>query len=259
MVLGNLVSQYAGENTLMTTKRNPQANSISSAPVTPLPEPISAPWNNLKGWGYISTYKPNKEWLMDCAGLSDWEKDHYAGGPAVTMLVRYTNAECGPYDELLCMMGRFRTNRGVFPRIHRIWVSTHESIAGGRYNWANAKQLGQFSINEIQNGLSASVESDSGRVDLVYKRPRFALKFPVTTALSTKKMRLIANDTLPEQQRPEPFCYSEPRAKGWCTLAKLESFRSENQMLPDLGSQKHLLSVKAAPFKLAFPKAEFGD
>jgi|GEM_PF-1938507 len=237
------------------TKTRDRVESANS-----LPKPIPAPWDNLSGWGFISAYKPNKEWLMDCANLNAWEKDHYVGGPAVTMLVRYNTADCGPYDELLCMMGRFRTNQGNFPRIHRIWVSTKESIAGGRYNWANAKQLGHFSINETEMGINATVESDTGSVELRYKKqPRFELKFPVTTALSTKKMRWIANDTLPEQNRPEPFCYSEPRAKGWCTFAQLESFSANHEMLPKLNTQRHLISLKASPFKLSFPLAEFGS
>jgi len=241
-------------NTKLKPAVLPAKSHVYLKPIQPQP----APWTNLSGWGYISLYKPNKEWLMDTAGLSSWEKDHYVGGPAVTMLVRYLTADCGPYDELLCMMGKFRTLRGVFPRIHRIWVSTEESIAGGRYNWANAKQLGQFQINEIHDGISATVQSDAGCVSLNYGKHHFGFKFPISTHLSTKKMRLIANDTLPEQKRSEPICYSEPKAKGWCKVVKLNQFESDGKMLPDLSTQKHRLSLYANPFQLAFPKAEFG-
>ncbi|TNC79457.1 MAG: hypothetical protein C9356_19105 [Oleiphilus sp.] len=152
------------------------------------------------------------------------------------MLVRYFDADCGPYDELLCMMGRFRTGRGVYPKIHRIWVSTKESISGGRFNWANKKELGQFSFAESAQGVSALVESEKGSVALSYSKHLLSFKFPVTTALSTKNMRLIANETLPEQNRPEPFCYSEPEAKGWCQLTKLRSFHAKSSMLPDLST-----------------------
>lgn len=222
------------------------------------PRLILAPWNNLKGWGYISVYKPNPEWVLDCANLSPWDKDHYAGGPAVTMLVRYLSADCGPYDELLCIMGRFRTNRGVYPKLHRIWVSSQDSIVSGRFNWANPKELAEFDINETDKGVSASVKSDLGEISLAYRASRLGIKFPVTTALATKNMRLMVNNTLPEQKRPEPLCYSEPQAKGWCKVTKLESFQSKEGMLPALSTQKNIINLHAQPFKLAFPKAEFG-
>jgi hypothetical protein len=223
-----------------------------------MPEPILAPWNNLKGWGYISVYKPDPEWVLDCANLSAWDKDHYVGGPAITMLVRYASAECGPYDELLCMMGRFRTNRGVYPKLHRIWVSSQESIVSGRYNWANPKELAHFDMHETEQGLEALVTSDLGKVTLQYHTGRFSLKFPITTALATKNMRLIVNKTLAEQNRTEPLCYSEPKANGWCKPAKLHQFNAERGMLPDLSSQKNLLNLHAYSFNLAFPEAEFG-
>ena len=59
------------------------------------------------------------------------------------MLVRYADSPVGPYDELLWLEA-VKTRQGWRPRVQQIVVSSAESVAGGRHNWAMPKTLARF-------------------------------------------------------------------------------------------------------------------
>lgn len=103
---------------------------------------VYPPWQ-LRGEGWILPLTGRSGWLREQGWLGQRAED-FAGGPGALMLVDYQQCPIGPYHELLCIPGRFRTPLGLRPAITRILVSSADSVRQGRLHWAIPKTLGSF-------------------------------------------------------------------------------------------------------------------
>lgn len=103
---------------------------------------VEPPWQ-LRGAGWILPLTGRSDWLREQGWLGERSED-FAGGPGALMLVDYQHCPIGPYRELLCIPGRFRTPLGLRPAITRILVSTADSVQQGQRHWAIPKTLGRF-------------------------------------------------------------------------------------------------------------------
>ncbi|KAL7415117.1 hypothetical protein BDY24DRAFT_440065 [Mrakia frigida] len=91
------------------------------------------------------------------------DKEKFAGGLGMLMLVRYSETPVGPYDELVYIPGNFTSPS--FPssskslrslRITGIYVSTQASVDAGRFNWNIPKHLAHFSFSSPFGSTTAS-------------------------------------------------------------------------------------------------------
>ena len=202
------------------------------------------PWT-LRGRGFVALYRKPSD-----AVLERWVpgalRASYVGGPAAIMLVDYAESGAGPYQELLFVPGRFSVAGGVFPVITRIVVSTWESVANGRLNWAIPKEVADFRVAREGRQEQWRVEQDGELLaDLRFRA--LGVRMPVTTALLPAAWATVA------QPRGNEFLLTRLSAVGRCRLAGRVEARFGAERFPDLGERRPRLAVVTDPFRMIFP------
>ncbi|KAJ7097519.1 hypothetical protein C8R44DRAFT_811543, partial [Mycena epipterygia] len=150
------------------------------------PIPLApAPWSLSVAEGYIFVVAPPLSTAFLPPGFANpLEADVLKPGIilpdiGLILLVRYSAAPVGPYDELIYVPGRWAynlTDSGF--RITRIYVSSNASVLNGRTNWNIPKHLAMFDFDDSVDGsttVSVSPPSDMAN-------PFFKVKLAPTTA-----------------------------------------------------------------------------
>lgn len=129
------------------------------APTTTAVDPqaiVSAPWK-LKGKGWILPYRAPNGVLPKDAYPAHERGTPYAdqavngsfkGILGTIIIIRYTETDVGPYDELIFNPGTFEdpVTKSKHPRITTIYVSSEASVRNARRNWSIPKYLANFSF-----------------------------------------------------------------------------------------------------------------
>ncbi|OLL25690.1 hypothetical protein NEOLI_000873 [Neolecta irregularis DAH-3] len=109
-----------------------------------------APWS-LRGHAFVYLLAP-----------TEYPDPTFIGGFGVLLLIRYFDAPCGPYDELLYSPGRFQTSSGPAYRITKIYVSLMDSVINGRRNWGIPKELAVFHWDDQKGVVQIHVVLPNG-------------------------------------------------------------------------------------------------
>jgi hypothetical protein len=115
-----------------------------------------APWK-LKGKAWVLLYRAPNGVLPSDAYPAHERGTPYAdeavNGPFKNILgsifiVRYTETDVGPYDEIIFNPGAFEdpVTKSKHPRITTIYVSTEASVRNGRRNWGIPKSIANFTF-----------------------------------------------------------------------------------------------------------------
>ncbi|MDX1572056.1 MAG: acetoacetate decarboxylase family protein, partial [Xanthomonadales bacterium] len=177
---------------------------------------------------------------------ADWQKD-YVGGPAALMLVDYLHSDAGPYRELLFVPGRFRIHGKAWPMITRIVVSTWESVANGRINWAIPKETAQFQVEQSGNETRWRVEQDDHVLADVTVRA-VGPSLPITTSIMPDRWATVA------QPRKDEILFTHLKSSGRGRVGRITEADFGGDRFPDLGGERPLLASVVAPFRMHFPE-----
>lgn len=214
-----------------------------------------APWY-LEGTGVVIFFPAHKKNVLASPALGAENVSGYIGGAGAVMLVRYTKAECGPYDELLYIPGFFEHNGKNYMRITKIFVSTKESIEWGRRNWAIPKELADFDWRQGEKEWHIDVkEPKTGNsIYSLSLSPRF-FSFPLTTSILPWS---LLQKQEPAYSNGEEF-YLETKLMGSgsakiCFIDRVEGSRE----FPDYHDMSYgpRIAFAVDPFKMTFPIAQ---
>lgn len=214
-----------------------------------------APWH-LTGSGVIIFFPAHKQNTLASPALGAENALSFRGGMGAVMLVRYEQAECGPYDELLYIPGFFEHNNKTYLRITKIYVSSKESVEWGRRNWAIPKELADFDWRQGDKEWHIDVKLPKGGKSIysVSLSPRF-FNFPITTSFLPWS---LLQKQEPAYANGEEF-YLETKLSGKgsakiCFIDRVEGSRE----LPDYHEISHgpRIAVAVNPFEMTFPVAQ---
>jgi hypothetical protein len=171
------------------------------------------------------------------------------------MFVDYRKSGCGPYRELLFIPGAFPFADGRrHLSISRIVVSTWDSVVNGRNNWGIPKDRADF---EVEYGTAQGREdrvrvSSDGRelCELRFARSRFMPRLPVYGSWLPSGLRTLA------QEFGGRTYYYAPSARGWIRPGRLESWRFDPALFPDLSTAAVVATLAVESFNLTFPVAQ---
>jgi hypothetical protein len=76
------------------------------------------------------------------------------------MWVHYTYTPVGPYEELLFMPARVRSNGRSGYCVTHIWVDSADSLESGRANWAIPKQMGEMEFRSEGRVREATLKQE---------------------------------------------------------------------------------------------------
>ncbi len=204
----------------------------------------AAPWT-LKGRGHIIIYRLDKKKASKIGFIPPFLQNKFAGGLAFVMIVDYTQSDIGPYSELLFIPGKFYHRKKKFYHISKIYVSTRDSVAGGRKNWAIPKQLAAFHFQKKRSSLQ-HIAIHSGNIPISSWTIKTAsLPFFV----STRFLPL----TLLQRQHGQ-YYYNRFKGSGWARWAKVQSVDINGRLFPPVQDQKPLAAFTVDPFSLTFLK-----
>lgn len=218
------------------------------------PAEFPAPWT-LKGSAVLISFPANKARVIESGILSAEDEDAFVGGVGAVMLVRYSAADCGPYDELLYIPGFFRFRGKCYLRIAKIFVSTPESVEWGRRNWAIPKELATFAWRQDEKEWHIDVKKPKSG-DNIYSislTPRF-FSFPLSSSL----LPLTLLQKQEEKYADGKTLYLETKlmGKGRSRIAFIDRVEGSREF-PDYHDMSHgpRIAVAVDPFDLTFPVA----
>ncbi|MDH3915160.1 MAG: acetoacetate decarboxylase family protein [Chromatiales bacterium] len=226
-----------------TDPLQPTANRLTEVPDHRI---VPAPWR-LAGSGLIIVTRPDSSDPSLHRFTQDELRPHALAGLSVTMFVDYWRSDAGPYRELLFIPCRFRIGGARRWSISRIFVSTPESVVGGRANWGIPKQIAAFEVEGAAGGRqSVTVSRDDGLVAALEFEP-VGPEIPVTTALLPSRLLRLA------QYRDGKTFEFAPAARGRMRLARLLAADSDPQAFPLPGSGRVLGAFSVTSFEMQFP------
>jgi len=213
-----------------------------------------APWQ-LEGQGVIISFPAHKKNVLASTHLSEDDQAAFKGGIGAVMLVRYTKAPCGPYDELLYIPGFFTHQNKTYLRITKIFVSSKESVEWGRRNWAIPKELADFDWRHGEKEWHIDVRQPktANNIYSVSLSPRF-FNFPLTT--SFLPWSLLQKQEEKYSNGEEFYLETKLTGKGKakiCFIDRVEGSRD----FPDYHEMSHgpRIAVAVNPFEMTFPVA----
>ncbi|MBS0616620.1 MAG: acetoacetate decarboxylase [Spirochaetes bacterium] len=214
-----------------------------------------APWH-LEGSGVIIFFPAHKANVLASPFVGDAENAAgFQGGVGAVMLVRYTDAPCGPYDELLYIPGFFEFKNRNYLRITKIYVSSPASVEWGRKNWAIPKELAVFDWRQGEKEWHIDVKQpkSGNSIYSLSLSPRF-FSFPVTTALLP--WSLLQKQEAQYSAGKEFYLETRLSGKGSgkiCFIDRVEGSRD----FPDYHEMSHgpRIAVAVNNFQMTFPTA----
>lgn len=213
-----------------------------------------APWN-LEGSGVIITFPAHKKNVLGSGLLAEADQRSFKGGAGAVMLVRYTKADCGPYDELLYIPGFFEHNGKNYMRITKIFVSSKESVEWGRRNWAIPKELADFDWRQGDKEWHIDVRDPKTKNNIysVSLSPRF-FSFPITT--SFLPWSLLQKQEEKYSDGEEFYLETKLTGKGSAKICFIDRVEGSREF-PDYHAMSHgpRIAVAVTPFQMTFPVA----
>ncbi|MEM9305504.1 MAG: acetoacetate decarboxylase family protein [Pseudomonadota bacterium] len=226
--------------TVVDTARMPVTVSADDPAYTAAPPP----WT-LEGSGVVLLFGRPADSVLE-RWVPESLHAAYVGGPAALMLVDYVSSPAGPYRELLFVPGRFRVAGGVRPIITRIVVSTWESVANGRLNWAIPKETAEFKTDRTSRAQRWEVSQGTDRLAEISVTGR-GPAFPVTTALLPGAWTTVA------QPRNEDFLLTSLASRGRCRVGRCDAIALGPSAFPDLAPARPGLTLVVERFQMKFP------
>ncbi|HRP69864.1 MAG TPA: acetoacetate decarboxylase family protein [Turneriella sp.] len=213
------------------------------------------PWH-LTGAGVIIFFPAHKERVLDSLALGEGNRASFAGGMGAVMLVRYQDAECGPYDELLYIPGFFKHQGRTYLRIAKIFVSTPQSVEWGRRNWAIPKELARFAWQQGKKEWHIDVKETHSEKNIysISLSPRF-FSFPISTALLP--WSLLQKQEERYSDGGDYFLETRLAATGTAKICFIDRVEG-SKVFPDYHDVSHGPRIAFAidPFRMTFPVAK---
>lgn len=210
---------------------------------------VPPPWS-LTGSGYILAYKFPREFIDSLNLPTDSALGTYVGGLGVVMVVDYATSDAGGYRELLFIPGQFKTPRGTFYAITKIYVCTMASVVSGRANWGIPKELADFSHTSSNQTEEIGVSQGVNNIAQFRFRP-LGFPLPGTTQIIPSSWR-----TLIQQTDDGRVLLTTPEASGWTQFARLEDLDINPSFFPDIRPFRPLMTLHASKFHMTFPLAK---
>ncbi|BGP48162.1 hypothetical protein JCM10450v2_004034 [Rhodotorula kratochvilovae] len=178
------------------------------------------------------------------AGSSADMSDRFHGGVGMVLILRYSNTDVGPYDELILIPGLFsNTHKGAKEpsydlAITRIVVSSDRSTVNGRREWGMPKHRGVFSFTSTPSGHTTITVAHPTSPSTPYFRTTLRsswatpLALPVSTSwLSFRAVKpllagyatTLVQRALPSASAPSAVA-DEKREQAQQTGQRLEAF-----------------------------------
>ncbi|MBB6098882.1 hypothetical protein HNR42_002317 [Deinobacterium chartae] len=174
-------------------------------------------------------------------------RERWLPGPGAVMLVDYRHSDAGPYRELLCIPGLYRTPHGLRPHIPVITVSHALSARGGQQHWGLPKTVSDFRV-EREGDLEAWTVTQGGAEVLRLLRRAGGPAFALPLGLLPAALRTLWQPTADGARLTTPGGY------GWVRPARLEAVRVNGSLFPDF-SGSVLGALEVTHFRLTFPRA----
>lgn len=207
-----------------------------------------APWH-LAGSGYILLYRFPPRFCDRSGFVPKHLLGAFRGGLGTVMFVDYASSNAGPYRELLFIPGRFDFSGKKYHSITKIYVSTRESVEGGKANWGIPKELAVFEkTDEGKNRERIRVFVD-GVPAAEFLFQKCTRGIPVTTAVVPSGLRTLA------QPVREDTLLTTLESRGTIAPARLLECHADGTLFPPLDEVRTLCTVHVPRFSLVFPRA----
>ncbi|THU98686.1 hypothetical protein K435DRAFT_964800 [Dendrothele bispora CBS 962.96] len=225
-----------------------------------------APWNiKARSWQFLVEASEPKKANFPAGWACSWQADalaaggEFIGGPALVILVQYSDTPVGPYDELGYSPGRFRYADGTVGfRTTIMFVSSKDSVWNGRKNWNIPKQVASFNYKHSPNGSwSLSVSQPDSKsstpffnvtVNPIPILSRIPIPFnsKLFGSMFSYVQPPLPQGPLPEEAGTEKWAVFSPTTTGWIHLVNV---------VPELTSksEKNGKQEKVAGDAISFP------
>lgn len=212
---------------------------------------VPAPWQ-LRGRAWICALELPEDVRFDQAGTPA------ALGPpggrlSYLIFVDYRMSPVGPYRELLFIPGHYRFADGRrHPSIGRIYVSSADSVTGGRQNWGIPKDQADFRLTREDKRDRVEVYRD-GRVVARLGFRHHGPGLPVPAGLIPEKQRTLG------QYREGRTFLSTPDTSSSVHYARMEEGWADGKHFPEIQQGKPRACVYLSNFHTTFPQARILD
>ena len=204
-----------------------------------------SPWM-LNGQGIILTHRFKKSWIINNGCIPEHLQCQFMGGLSFTMLVNYTESNCGPYRDLLFIPGLFLINKRYHFMITKIFVDTAASMSSGKLNWGIPKELAEINWSETGSTITFNAQLDQ-QVLFNAEVKTNPIYFPITSRLSPFKIY---------QEMNENSYVFKPHGNGQGAICKLKTHNSNSNHFPRLNEGKLISCLNIKKFKLDFPESK---
>jgi hypothetical protein len=201
------------------------------------------PWQ-LEGSGFMVFYQFKPSFVVKSLNTTHPSSGHYKAGLGCLMLVDYQNSDCGAYQELLLIPGKFKFKHKRFHSITDICVSTQASVENGIKNWGIPKFKADFEWNKHDKNQEHICVKQNGELMLDIQFSYASLKFPVSTTFIP--LNIV-------QEYDGQKILTRPKSKGKGQWAKIQKLNINEKLFPDVSILKPLAVVKVSNFKMTFP------
>ncbi len=201
-----------------------------------------APWK-LQGKGFVFLYKFDTHIIDNEQFIPDWLQGKRCLPWGFVMLVHYESSPVGAYYELLLIPGWFRHPQGNAFAITKIYVSSMDSVLGGRQNWGIPKELADFDWQAQPNGGTQISVGTNAHKFLITSIQAKGWHFPLTTGL----LRIPLVQELDGQGFQVGF-----RGRGQARRARIVSMKTDGAFFADLSNIQPLVALEIRSFQLAF-------
>lgn len=205
---------------------------------------MSAPPWSLTGDGFIWLFRFPRAFVLEHGFLAPWQREALRETLGAVILVRYTQSGVGPYDELLCIPGRFAVAGARHFSISVIYVSTEASVRWGIANWGIPKQQAQFERQQMHGEVVFSCATTTDEPILSARLRPLGLPFPVASALVPFRIA---------QRRGEEVLITHPRAVGRARLCTVSRLAVNPAHFPDIARLRPLAVLAVESFRMTFP------
>jgi hypothetical protein len=208
-----------------------------------------APWN-LTGTGYVLLFRFTDQFCLRKGFIPQSLMGSFRGGLGTVMYVDYSSSNAGPYQELLFIPGRFEFSRKKYYSITKIYVSSRESVEGGKANWGIPKELASFEKTSEGSGVEKiRVHAEGSPVaELIFRSCRPSI--PVTTALVPSGLRTLAH------VRGEHILLTTLESRGAIAPAHLVECRTETALFPPIDEVRPMCTLHVRHFSMVFHPAK---
>jgi hypothetical protein len=207
-----------------------------------------APWK-LTGTGYILLYRFPDQFCRRKGFIPQQNLESFRGGLGTVMYVDYHSSDAGPYQELLFIPGRFDFSGKRFYSITKIYVSTRESVEGGKANWGIPKELASFEKQAEGKGLERIRIHAAGSQIAEFLFQTCRMSIPVTTAVIPSGLRTLA------QSQGEGTLLTTLESRGAIAPARLAECSMDSRFFPPINELRPLCTVRVSRFSMVFPQA----